>query len=761
MEEEVKKLIDDLEKYSENMGERVEAGVIKAGKASYEADIVNSLVSEGKIANPAKLTAEENLLVKNEVKKVRRGEKLEGIKKIAKAFFDKEQETLEAMQESLNTLIENAKKEEEQVEKDLKALEEKQAAHEEDDKNPELTEDEKKELIELQKKNDYFKNKFPKRLQNMKQNMALARSTIKYQKEALNVKCQKLFGGFVISNNTKNEDRNIDYDNQNGNRTDPENKPKKEEEIPGEDEPIVGNEQNNNDANQTQGQQTNQRAPQGGFGMPMFGGMPMGQQQAPFVGGGQVPQQAGQTPTQQNENPTQEQDEHLPTEEEIFGSEESPIFRFKKDEMTASEALEFIRRYSTFCPEDRKKCINAGGLDVIKKATETLNVKGGSLSQADKNLLAEYSKTISKSSMEMADTIAKGLEKPAAGGQTLSNALKMHTDDPEFKKILEYFTLGGKLFSKNGGNLFSKKKKPEVLYNYDKLPSDVKDLLDKAQDDFIKRQEDAQLAIENEKRSLNDPNVPAEEKNKIKENIAQNTDKMLRDKQNFDRTLGSLIRAGKAIAYNKKIEEMANRVQSLTAERNDEPQEHDEADNFQDNLHNQTRDDDDRAQENAEKINQKFQENLEKFVSELEKDIAGGNEISFNDYLNYHQYVQYALKGKYGLSIDALEKVDMSKANRAIIDRWNDAIEETIERVNKIEKTNKEDLTEDMLLDASELNILVGTNNIDIERIGKYAKEGAVKKFKEEYDLRSKAEKEVEEEDKSKGEPDLDDPTID
>lgn len=752
MEEEVKNLTKDLRDYSNGMGKRVREEInLKMIETNYKDEIIEKLVGEGKITDPSKLTKEENYLVRKEFGKIRNKEVLESVRKASKEFFDKEQKALEQMQENINKLEEEVKKEAEQVEKDLKDLLDKQKAHEEDDKNPELTEDEKKELKELQKKSNYFKNIFPNKLKNMKQKMALARSTIKYQKEALNVECQERFGGFAVRNDNRTQEERDDI-NQNDNRVDPENKPEKEEEIPGEDEPIVGNEQNNNDANQTQGQQTNQRAPQGGFGMPMFGGMPMGQQQAPFVGGGQVPQQAGQTPTQQNENQTQEQNEHLPTEEEIFGSEESPIFRFKKDEMTASEALEFIRRYSTFNPEDRRKCINAGGLDVIKKATETLNVKGGSLSQADKNLLAEYSKTISKSSMEMADTIAKDLEKPATGGQTLSNALKMRTDDPEFKEIQKYFSL------KRG--FFDRSKKPEVIYNYDNLPSNVKELLNKAQDDFEKRQEDVQKTIASMEEVLKDPTTSAEQKNKLKESIALENDKMLRDKQSFDRTFGSVLRTGKAIAYNKKIEEMADRVQSLTAERNDEPQEHDEADNFKDNLQSQTRNDDDRAQENAEKINQKFQENLEKFVSELEKDIADGNEISFNDYLNYHQYVQYALKGKYGLSIDAFENIDMSKANTTLIDKWNDAIKETIERVNKIEMTNKEDLTEDMLLDASELHILVGTNNIDIERIGKYAKEGAVKKFKEEYDLRSKAEKEVEE-DKSKGEPDLDDPTID
>ncbi len=752
MEEEVKNLTNELRDYSNGMGKRVREEInLKMIEANYEADIINNLAGEGKIADPSKLTKEESSLVRRELGKIRNKEILDSVRKVSKDFFDKEQKALEQMQENINKLEEEVKKESEQVEKDLKVLQDKQKAHEEDDKNPELTEDEKKELKELQKKSNYFKNIFPNKLKNMKQKMALARSTIKYQKEALNVECQERFGGFAVRNDNRTQEERDDI-NQNGNRVDPENKLEKEEEIPGEDEPIVGNEQENNGANQTQGQQTNQRAPQGGFGMPMFGGMPMGQQQAPFVGAGQVPQQAGQTPTQQNENPTQEQDEHLPTEEEIFGSEESPIFRFKKDEMTASEALEFIRRYSTFNPEDRRKCINAGGLDVIKKATETLNVKGGSLSQADKNLLAEYSKTISKSSMEMADTIAKDLEKPATGGQTLSNALKMRTDDPEFKEIQKYFTL------KRG--FFDRSKKPEVIYNYDNLPSNVKELLNKAQDDFEKRQEDVQKTIASMEEVLKDPTTSAEQKNKLKESIALENDKMLRDKQSFDRTFGSVIRAGKAIAYNKKIEEMADRVQSLTAER-DDAQEHDDTDNFENNLQNQTRDDDDRAQENAEKINQKFQENLEKFVSELEKDIADGNEISFNDYLDYHQYVQYADKKEYGLSLDVLERIDMSKVNRNLIDKWNDAIEEILEKVNKIENTNKEDLTEDMLLDASELHILVGTNNIDIDRIGRYAKEDAIDNYKEKYDLRSRAEKEVEEENKTKNDPDIDDPTID
>lgn len=752
MEEEVKKLTKDLIIYSKDMGDRVKKEInLKMIETNYKDEIIEKLVGEGKIADPSKLTKEENSLVRREFRKIRNKEVLESVRKTSKEFFNKEQKDLDKMQENLNKLEEEVKKEAEQVEKKLKTLQDKLKAHEEDDKNPELTEDEKKELKELQEKSFYFKNIFPDKLQNMKLKMALARSTIKYQKEALNVECQGRFGGFAVRNENRTQEERDDI-NQNGNRVDPENKLEKEEEIPGEDEPIVGNEQENNGANQTQGQQTNQRAPQGGFGMPMFGGMPMGQQQAPFVGAGQVPQQAGQTPTQQNENPTQEQDEHLPTEEEIFGSEESPIFRFKKDEMTASEALEFIRRYSTFNPEDRRKCINAGGLDVIKKATETLNVKGGSLSQADKNLLAEYSKTISKSSMEMADTIAKDLEKPATGGQTLSNALKMRTDDPEFKEIQKYFTL------KRG--FFDRSKKPEVIYNYDNLPSNVKELLNKAQDDFEKRQEDVQKTIASMEEVLKDPTTSAEQKNKLKESIALENDKMLRDKQSFDRTFGSVIRAGKAIAYNKKIEEMADRVQSLTAER-DDAQEHDDTDNFENNLQNQTRDDDDRAQENAEKINQKFQENLEKFVSELEKDIADGNEISFNDYLDYHQYVQYADKKEYGLSLDVLERIDMSKVNRNLIDKWNDAIEEILEKVNKIENTNKEDLTEDMLLDASELHILVGTNNIDIDRIGRYAKEDAIDNYKEKYDLRSRAEKEVEEENKTKNDPDIDDPTID
>lgn len=755
MEDEVRNLTKDLRDYSSGMSKRVREDInLKMIEANYEADIINRLVGEGKIDNPSRLTVTENSMVRKELRKIRNKDVLEGVRKVSKEFFDKEQKTLDEMQKSLNELVENAKKEAEQVEKDLKALEEKQKAHEEDDKNPELTEDEKEQLLELQKKSNYFKNIFPEKLKNMKQKMALARSTIKYQKEALNVECQERFGGFAVRNDGRAQDDVKDEIDNKGERVDPENKPEKdekEEEIPGEDEPIVGNEQNNTGNNQTQGQQTNQRAQQGGYGMPMFGGMPMGQQ-VPFAGG---QQQAGQTPTQQNENPTQEQNEHLPTEEEIFGSEESPIFRFKKDEMTASEALEFIRRYSAFCPEDRRKCINAGGLEVIQKATETLNVKGGSLSQADKNLLAEYSKTISKSSIKTADLVAKDLETPPKNGQPLSNVLVMNTKDPDFIKIKEYFSLSGK-------GIFGKKKKPDVVYNYDKIPADVKELLDKAQANFDERQENTQKTIENNRKMLNDPSVPAEEKNKLRASIEENTDKMLRDKQSFDRTFGSVIRMGKAIAYNKKIEEMAERVQTLTAERGDDTQEHDESDSFHDNLHNQTRSDDDIAQEKNERVNQKFQENLEKFIAGLEKDIAEGNAISFSEYSDYNQYIQYALKGTYGLSIDAFEKIDMSKANREMIDRWNDAIKETLEKVKSIENiANKEDLTEDMLLDASELHILVGTNNLDIERIGKYAKEGAVDKYREEYDLRSKAEKEVDEEDKSKGEPDIDDPTID
>lgn len=756
MEEEVKKLTNELRDYSNGMGKRVREEInLKLIEANFEADIINKLASGGKIANPSKLTKEEDSLVRRELRKIRNKEILESVRKESKEFFDKEQKSLEQMQENLNKLEEEVKKESEQVEKDLKILLDKQKAHEDDDKNPDLTEDEKNKLKELQKKSNYFKNIFPNKLKSMKQKIALARSTIKYQKEALNVECQERFGGFAVRNDNRAQEEKDEVDKRE-NRVDPENraeKEEKEEEIPGEDEPIVGNEQNNSGNNQTQGQQTNQRAPQGGYGMPMFGGMPMGQQ-VPFAGGQQqVHQQAGQVPMEQNDNPTQEQNEHLPTEEEIFGSEESPIFRFKKDEMTANEALEFIRRYSAFCPEDRRKCINAGGLEVIQKATETLNVKGGSLSQADKNLLAEYSKTISKSSIKMADLVAKDLETPAKGGQTLSNALKMRTDDPKFEEIQKYFTL------KRG--FFDRSKKPEVVYNYENLPSNVKDLLNKAQDDFTKRQEEVQKTIASMEEMLKDPSTSAEQKNKLKESIALESDKMIRDKQSFDRTFGSVIKIGRAIAYNKKIEEMADRVQSLTAQREEDTQEHDEADNFQNNLEGQTRNDDDIVQEKNERVNQRFQKDLEKFVSELEKDIADGNEISFNDYLDYHQYVQYALKGKYGLSIDAFEKIDLSKANRNLIDKWDDAIEETLEKVNKIENANKEDLTEDMLLDASELHILVGTNNLDIERIERYAKEGAIDKYKKEYDLRSRAEKEVEEEDKSKNEPDIDDPTID
>lgn len=756
MEEEVKKLTNELRDYSNGMGKRVREEInLKLIEANFEADIINKLASGGKIANPSKLTKEEDSLVRRELRKIRNKEILESVRKESKEFFDKEQKSLEQMQENLNKLEEEVKKESEQVEKDLKILLDKQKAHEDDDKNPDLTEDEKNKLKELQKKSNYFKNIFPNKLKSMKQKIALARSTIKYQKEALNVECQERFGGFAVRNDNRAQEEKDEVDKRE-NRVDPENraeKEEKEEEIPGEDESIVGNEQNNNGNNQTQGQQTNQRAPQGGYGMPMFGGMPMGQQ-VPFAGGQQqVHQQAGQVPMEQNGNATQGQDEHLPTEEEIFGSEESPIFRFKKDEMTANEALEFIRRYSAFCPEDRRKCINAGGLEVIQKATETLNVKGGSLSQADKNLLAEYSKTISKSSIKMADLVAKDLETPAKGGQTLSNALKMRTDDPKFEEIQKYFTL------KRG--FFDRSKKPEVVYNYENLPSNVKDLLNKAQDDFTKRQEEVQKTIASMEEMLKDPSTSAEQKNKLKESIALESDKMIRDKQSFDRTFGSVIKIGRAIAYNKKIEEMADRVQSLTAQREEDTQEHDEADNFQNNLEGQTRNDDDIVQEKNERVNQRFQKDLEKFVSELEKDIADGNEISFNDYLDYHQYVQYALKGKYGLSIDAFEKIDLSKANRNLIDKWDDAIEETLEKVNKIENANKEDLTEDMLLDASELHILVGTNNLDIERIERYAKEGAIDKYKKEYDLRSRAEKEVEEEDKSKNEPDIDDPTID
>ena len=753
MEEEVKKLTNELRDYSNGMGKRVREEInLKLIEANFEADIINKLASGGKIANPSKLTKEEDSLVRRELRKIRNKEILESVRKESKEFFDKEQKSLEQMQENLNKLEEEVKKESEQVEKDLKILLDKQKAHEDDDKNPDLTEDEKNKLKELQKKSNYFKNIFPNKLKSMKQKIALARSTIKYQKEALNVECQERFGGFAVRNDNRAQEEKDEVDKRE-NRVDPENRAEKEEEIPGEDEPIVGNEQNNSGNNQTQGQQTNQRAPQGGYGMPMFGGMPMGQQM-PFAGGQQqVHQQAGQVPMEQNGNATQGQDEHLPTEEEIFGSEESPIFRFKKDEMTANEALEFIRRYSTFCPEDRRKCINAGGLEIIQKATETLNVKGGSLSQADKNLLAEYSKTISKSSIKMADLVAKDLETPAKGGQTLSNALKMRTDDPKFEEIQKYFTL------KRG--FFDRSKKPEVVYNYENLPSNVKDLLNKAQDDFTKRQEEVQKTIASMEEMLKDPSTSAEQKNKLKESIALESDKMIRDKQSFDRTFGSVIKIGRAIAYNKKIEEMAERVQTLTAQREEDTQEHDEADNFQNNLEGQTRNDDDIVQEKNERVNQRFQKDLEKFVSELEKDIADGNEISFNDYLDYHQYVQYALKGKYGLSIDAFEKIDLSKANRNLIDKWDDAIEETLEKVNKIENANKEDLTEDMLLDASELHILVGTNNLDIERIERYAKEGAIDKYKKEYDLRSRAEKEVEEEDKSKNEPDIDDPTID
>lgn len=753
MEEEVKKLTNELRDYSNGMGKRVREEInLKLIEANFEEDIINKLASGGKIANPSKLTKEEDSLVRRELRKIRNKEILESVRKESKEFFDKEQKSLEQMQENLNKLEEEVKKESEQVEKDLKILLDKQKAHEDDDKNPDLTEDEKNKLKELQKKSNYFKNIFPNKLKSMKQKIALARSTIKYQKEALNVECQERFGGFAVRNDNRAQEEKDEVDKRE-NRVDPENRAEKEEEIPGEDEPIVGNEQNNSGNNQTQGQQTNQRAPQGGYGMPMFGGMPMGQQM-PFAGGQQqVHQQAGQVPMEQNGNATQGQDEHLPTEEEIFGSEESPIFRFKKDEMTANEALEFIRRYSTFCPEDRRKCINAGGLEIIQKATETLNVKGGSLSQADKNLLAEYSKTISKSSIKMADLVAKDLETPAKGGQTLSNALKMRTDDPKFEEIQKYFTL------KRG--FFDRSKKPEVVYNYENLPSNVKDLLNKAQDDFTKRQEEVQKTIASMEEMLKDPSTSAEQKNKLKESIALESDKMIRDKQSFDRTFGSVIKIGRAIAYNKKIEEMAERVQTLTAQREEDTQEHDEADNFQNNLEGQTRNDDDIVQEKNERVNQRFQKDLEKFVSELEKDIADGNEISFNDYLDYHQYVQYALKGKYGLSIDAFEKIDLSKANRNLIDKWDDAIEETLEKVNKIENANKEDLTEDMLLDASELHILVGTNNLDIERIERYAKEGAIDKYKKEYDLRSRAEKEVEEEDKSKNEPDIDDPTID
>lgn len=753
MEDEVRNLTKNLRDYSSGMSKRVREDInLKMIEANYEADIINRLVGEGKIDNPSRLTVTENSMVRKELRKIRNKDVLEGVRKVSKEFFDKEQKTLDEMQKSLNELVENAKKEAEQVEKDLKALEEKQKAHEEDDKNPELTEDEKEQLLELQKKSNYFKNIFPEKLKNMKQKMALARSTIKYQKEALNVECQERFGGFAVRNDGRAQDEVKDEIDNKGERVDSENKPEKdekEEEIPGEDEPIVGNEQNNTGNNQTQGQQTNQRAQQGGYGMPMFGGMPMGQQ-VPFAGG---QQQAGQTPTQQNDNPTQEQNEHLPTEEEIFGSEESPIFRFKKDEMTVSEALEFIRRYSVFCPEDRRKCINAGGLEVIQKATETLNVKGGSLSQADKNLLAEYSKTISKSSMEMADLVAKDLETPAKGGQTLSNALKMRTDDPEFKEIQKYFTL------KRG--FFDRSKKPEVVYNYDNLPENVKELLNKAQDDFAKRQEDVQKTIASMEEMLKDPATSAEQKNKLKESIALENDKMLRDKQSFDRTFGSVIKTGKAIAYNKKIEEMAERVQTLTAERGDDTQEHDEADNFHDNLHNQTRSDDDIAQEKNERVNQRFQENLEKFIAGLEKDIAEGNAISFSEYSDYNQYIQYALKGTYGLSIDAFEKIDMSKANREMIDRWNDEVEKIKEKVNHIETEGIENLDEDKLLDASELYILIGTNNIDVERLEKYASKEIIAEYREKYDLRSKAEKEVDEEDKSKSEPDIDDPTID
>lgn len=727
MEDEVRNLTKDLRDYSSGMAKRVREDInLKLIEANFEADIINNLAGEGKIADPSKLTNEENSLVRRELGKIRNKEVLESVRKAAKDFFDKEQETLEKMQENLNKLEEDVKKESEQVEKDLKALQEKQAAHEEDEKNPELTEDEKKELKELQKKNNYFKNIFPNKLKNMKQKMALARSTIKYQKEALNVECQERFGGFAVRNDNRNQDEQRDEFNNQGERQEPEDKEKKDEEqLPGENDSIVGDGQNRENrqtqGQNVQGQNINPGMQQGGFTAPMGGQIPVNPGVVPTM---QQPQQQVVSPTQQQtpSNDAPEQTEHIPTEEEILG-EENPILKFNGDSMTVRQALEFIRKYSTFSAEERRKCINAGGLEVIKKATNTLNEKGGSLSTSDKNLLIEYSKTISKSSMEMADLVAKESEKPDAKNP-LCNVLRMRTDDPQFKEIREYFAI------KKGW--FRAKKSPDVVYNYDKIPDNVKELFDNAQKEFEKRQEKAAKEIEELQETLKDPNLSAAEKEKTKESINIKTESMTADKKGFERTFLSVVRAGKALSYTKKIEEMARRVQTLTAERENSEQEP----NFEENLHNNTRNDDERAAENKEKVEEKFRENLKEYTEKIQAKIDNGEEVTFEEYAMFNQYVGY------GVNLNELPDIDKAIVPE-IIGKQKE-IDDTFEKVLKIEQLNGTEPTEDMLLSDEEIHLLISKLKIDPKRIGKYASKDAVESYKEKYDLKRKAEKDVE-----------------
>lgn len=723
MEEQVSNLTKELREYSENMSTRLKDGIrLDEIEGVHRNAIYDKLYEEGKIVDIAKVTPEEEKLVDEELDAIKNTEVLKEVREVSGEFFKKEQQTIEAMQKELEVLKEEAKKEAEKVEQDIKALEDKQKAHEEDPENPELTEDEQKTLAELNKKREYFKTKFPEQLKVMGQRMAHARETISYQKEALNVTCQERFGGFAVRNEKKKEEQEKEKPGQGERITD------EREGGQGDIPPAEG--PGNNNQRQQQGGNQRQQGNGGGVG----GGAPVQQGQQ------QGQQQAGQAQEQVEE-------EHVPTEAEILGETE-PVLKYDGREMTAKQALEYMRQYSTFTPEERKKCLRNGGLEVIKKATATLSVKGGELTQGEKNLLSTYSETISASTMEMAKVVAEESKKPD-GRNPLSLVLKMKSSDKKFKEIQKYF-------DHNTGWKFWEKK-PQVIFDYNSIPKETRALFDKAIEDFKKSQEDAAKEIEDMQTKLKDPSITAEEKKNLKETISLATERMNDDSKGFEKVFGSVVRTGKALAFTKEIEKMAEKVQNM--ERQQHTHEDEEEHDFEEELSEQTLDDEEVLDNRELKIKEEFDKEREAFAEAIQAKIDAGEEITFEEYAKYNQYIAY------GVSENDLPDIDEATIPEVVVQRTR--VDGILDKTNAIDEAiaNGHEVTDDMLLTEEEMHIMIGMGQINPSgpRMEKYCSEATRDSYKDNYDLKVQAEKkvqEMEEADRSTGREDPDEPVV-
>ncbi|MDO4283010.1 MAG: hypothetical protein Q4D02_05165 [Clostridia bacterium] len=719
MEEQVTNLTKDLREYSENMSERLKSGInldqIELEMTDAErVAIINTLYADGTIQDLDHLTPEENTLVEQRVEAAKdtviSEEILKQVREVSGEFFKREQKLLEAMQKQLDKLKEEAQKEAEKVEQEIKALEDKQRAHEENSENPELTEAEQKSLAELTKKREYFKTKFPEQLKVMGQRMSHARETITYQKEALNVTCQERFGGWAVRNSKKREDEEREGQEQNGGRQDREGHEQGEGQEGGQN-PGAGQQ------GQPQGQQ------QGGGQRQQGGG-------APVAGGGAPAQQQGQPQQGQPQQPGEE--EHVPTEEEILG-ETDAILKFNGTEMTARQALEYMRKYSTFTPEQRKICLKHGGLEIIEKATKTLDEKGSELSQADRNLLSEYASTISDSTMEMADLVAKDSKKPD-GRHPLSLVLKMDNRSPEFKELQKYF-------DPNTGWKFWQKK-PQVIYDYDNIPEATRKMFDKAIEDFKESQEEASQEIEKMRAKLKDPATSKEEKDSLKETINLMTERMADDNKGFERVFGSVVRTGKALALTKEIERVAEKVKADPTRRQEAPEEEPD---LEEDLSGQTRDDEDILDEREEKINAKFDREREIFRDEIQAKIDAGEELTFEDYAKYNQYIAYG--------VPESDLPDIDEANIPEVVTMRDRIDAISDKASAIDDAlaRGEAVTDDMLLTEEEMHIMIGTGRMNASgpRMERYCSETTRDSYQDQYDLRKDAEKKVEAEERT------------